>query len=139
MLFYRTKREANNKPMYRGKGKRKDEEIWSIYIADELFTEAEVKRLNLNLAYLEQVEISRRQTHHQGCYRVANFDANITAVKPVKQAPVKILPKQAEIEVVKRLNDRRVYKKHKCLCPDNRSTTKFVRYRVANDAAVANK
>ena len=118
MLFYRTKREANNKPMYRGKGKRKDEEIWSIYIADELFTEAEVKRLNLNLAYLEQVEISRRQTHHQGCYRVANFDANITAVKPVKQAPVKILPKQAEIEVVKRLNDRRVYKKHKCLCAD---------------------
>ena len=64
-MFYRTKREANNKPMYRGKGKRKDEEIWSIYIADELFTEAEVKRLNLNLAYLEQVEISRRQTHHQ--------------------------------------------------------------------------
>lgn len=139
MLFYRTKREANNKPMYRGKGKRKDEEIWSIYIADELFTEAEVKRLNLNLAYLEQVEISRRQTHHQGCYRVANFDANITAVKPVKQAPVKILPKQAEVEVVKRLNDRRVYKKHKCLCPDNRPTTKFVRYHVANDAAVANK
>lgn len=139
MLFYRTKREANNKPMYRGKGKRKDEEIWSIYIADELFTEAEVKRLNLNLAYLEQVEISRRQTHHQGCYRVANFDANITAVKPVKQTPVKMLPKQAEIEVVKRLNDRRVYKKHKCLCPDNRPTTKFVRYRVANDAAAANK
>lgn len=117
MLFYRTKREANNKPMYRGKGKRKDEEIWSIYIADELFTEAEVKRLNLNLAYLEQVEISRRQTHHQGCYRVANFDANITAVKPVKQAPVKILPKQAEIEVVKRLNDRRV-----CLSYGNGST-----------------
>lgn len=139
MLYYRTKKEANNKPMYRGKGRKANEEAWSIYIADELFTEAEVKRLNLNLAYLEQVEISRRQTHHQGCYRVANFDANITAVKPVKQAPVKILPKQAEIEVVKRLNDRRVYKKHKCLCPDNRPTTKFVRYRVANDATVANK
>lgn len=139
MLFYRTKREANNKPMYRGKGKRKDEEIWSIYIADELFTEAEVKRMNLNLAYLEQVEISRRQTHHQGCYRVANFNANITAVKPVKQTLAKTLPKQAEIEVVKRLNDRRVYKKHKHLCPDNRPTTKFIRYRVANDAAAANK
>ena len=139
MLYYRTKREANNKPMYRGKGKRKDEEIWSIYIADELFTEAEVKRMNLNLAYLEQIEISRRQTHHQGCYRVANFDANITSVKPVKQSAPKVLPKQAEIEVVKRLNDRRMYKKHKCLSPDNRPTTKFIRYRVANDAAAANK
>lgn len=139
MLFYRTKREANNKPMYRGKGKRKDEEIWSIYIADELFTEAEVKRLNLNLAYLEPVEISRRQTHHQGCYRVANFDANITAVKPVKQTPVKTLPKQAEFEVVKRLKDRRAYKKHKNLSPNNRPTTKFIRYRVATDVTAANK
>ena len=139
MLFYRTKREANNKPMYRGKGKRKDEEIWSIYIADELFTEAEVKRMNLNMAYLEAVEISRRQTHHQGCYRVANFDANITMVKPLKQTPVKVLPKQAEIEVVKRLNDRHAYKKYKSICPDNRPTTKFVRYRVSNEAAAANK
>ncbi len=139
MLFYRTKREANNKPMYRGKGKRKDEEIWSIYIADELFTEAEVKRLNLNLSYLEPVEISRRQTHHQGCYRVANFDANITAVKPVKQTPVKTLPKQAEFEVIKRLKDRRAYKKHKNLSPNNRPTTKFIRYRVAADVAAANK
>lgn len=139
MLFYRTKREANNKPMYRGKGKRKDEEIWSIYIADELFTEAEVKRLNLNLAYLEPVEISRRQTHHQGCYRVANFDANITAVKPVKQTTVKTLPKQAEFEIIKRLKDRRAYKKHKNRSPDNRPTTKFIRYRVAADVAAANK
>lgn len=44
MLYYRTKKEANNKPMYRGKGRKANEEAWSIYIADELFTEKEVIR-----------------------------------------------------------------------------------------------
>lgn len=74
MLYYRTKKEANNKPMYMGK-RRDREEKWSIYIADELFTEKEVCRLNLNMDYLEPVEIPRLQTHKQGCFRVANFDA----------------------------------------------------------------
>lgn len=80
MLYYRTKKEANNKPMYMGK-RRDREEKWSIYIADELFTEKEVCRLNLNMDYLEPVEIPRLQTHKQGCFRVANFDATITKVE----------------------------------------------------------
>ena len=105
MLYYRTKKEANNKPMYRGKGRKANEEAWSIYIADELFTEKEVTKLNLNMDYLEPVEIQKNQTHRQGCYRVANFDANIS------KAAV-------------------VYKPHLSVDSSTRPTTVLVRFKV---------
>lgn len=121
MLFFRTKISANNEMMYR-KGRKKNEEGWSYYIADELFTEREVHDMNLNMDYLEPVEISRRQTHYQGCYRVANFDANISPVKyPQKNATPTLSP-QAKAEIQKRLNNRSLYKPHKKLRPTIRPT-----------------
>ena len=128
MLYYRTKKEANNKPMYRGKGRKANEEAWSIYIADELFTEKEVTKLNLNMDYLEPVEIQKNQTHRQGCYRVANFDANIS--KAAVESKPEPLSKEAEKEVIRRLKDRRVYKPHLSVDSSTRPTTVLVRFKV---------
>lgn len=127
MLYYRTKKEANNKPMYMGK-KRDHEEKWSIYIADELFTEKEVCRLNLNMDYLEPVEIPRLQTHKQGCFRVANFDATITKVghKP----EVEPLSKEATRELVKKMKDRELYKARINQIPDARPATIMIRLKM---------
>ena len=120
MLYYRTKKEANNKPMYMGK-RRDREEKWSIYIADELFTEKEVCRLNLNMDYLEPVEIPRLQTHKQGCFRVANFDATITKVE--EKPLVEPLSKEAT-------KDRELYKARTNQIPDARPATIMVRFKV---------
>lgn len=127
MLYYRTKKEANNKPMYMGK-RRNREEKWSIYIADELFTEKEVCRLNLNMDYLEPVEIPRLQTHKQGCFRVANFDATITKVghKP----EVEPLSKEATRELVKKMKDRELYKARINQIPDARPATIMIRLKM---------
>lgn len=127
MLYYRTKKEANNKPMYMGK-RRDREEKWSIYIADELFTEKEVCRLNLNMDYLEPVEIPRLQTHKQGCFRVANFDATITKVghKP----EVEPLSKEATRELVKKMKDRELYKARINQIPDARPATIMIRLKM---------
>lgn len=127
MLYYRTKMEANNKPMYMGK-KRDHEEKWSIYIADELFTEKEVCRLNLNMDYLEPVEIPRLQTHKQGCFRVANFDATITKVghKP----EVEPLSKEATRELVEKMKDRELYKARINQIPDARPATIMIRLKM---------
>lgn len=127
MLYYRTKKEANNKPMYMGK-KRDHEEKWSIYIADELFTEKEMCRLNLNMDYLEPVEIPRLQTHKQGCFRVANFDATITKVghKP----EVEPLSKEATRELVKKMKDRELYKARINQIPDARPATIMIRLKM---------
>lgn len=123
MLYYRTKKEANNKPMYMGK-RRDREEKWSIYIADELFTEKEVCRLNLNMDYLEPVEIPRLQTHKQGCFRVANFDATITKVE--EKPLVEPLSKEATRELVKKMKDRELYKARTNQIPDARPATIMV-------------
>lgn len=127
MLYYRTKMEANNKPMYMGK-KRDHEEKWSIYIADELFTEKEVCRLNLNMDYLEPVEIPRLQTHKQGCFRVANFDATITKVG--QKPEVEPLSKEATRELVKKMKDRELYKARINQIPDARSATIMIRLKM---------
>lgn len=127
MLYYRTKREANNKPMYLGK-KRDREEKWFIYIADELFTEKEAHRLNLNMDYLELVDIPRLQTHKQGCFRVANFDANITKVK--EKPMVEPLSKEATRELVKKMKDRELYKSRVSQAPDVRPTAVLVRFKM---------
>lgn len=140
MLYYRTKREANNRPMYLGK-KRDREEKWSIYIADELFTEKEVHRLNLNMDYLEPVNIPRLQTHKQGCFRVANFDATITKVE--QKPAVEPLSKEATRELVKKMKDRELYKVRTSQIPDARPAAILVRFKMPiskkNDAAAANK
>lgn len=127
MLYYRTKKEANNKPMYMGK-RRDREEKWSIYIADELFTEKEVCRLNLNMDYLEPVEIPRLQTHKQGCFRVANFDATITKVE--EKPLVEPLSKEATQELVKKMKDRELYKARTNQIPDARPATIMIRFKV---------
>ena len=127
MLYYRTKKEANNKPMYMGK-KRDHEEKWSIYIADELFTEKEVCRLNLNMDYLEPVEIPRLQTHKQGCFRVANFDATITKVG--QKPEVEPLYKEATRELVKKMKDRELYKARINQIPDARPATIMIRLKM---------
>lgn len=127
MLYYRTKMEANNKPMYMGK-KRDHEEKWSIYIADELFTEKEVCRLNLNMDYLEPVEIPRLQTHKQGCFRVANFDATIT--KMGQKPEVEPLSKEATRELVKKMKDRELYKARINQIPDARPATIMIRLKM---------
>lgn len=85
--------------------------------------------MNLNMDYLEPVEISRRQTHYQGCYRVANFDANISPVKyPQKHAEPTLSP-QAKAEIQKRLKNRSLYKPHKKLRPTSRPTIWVARYK----------
>ncbi len=127
MLYYRTKMEANNKPMYMGT-KRDHEEKWSIYIADELFTEKEVCRLNLNMDYLEPVEIPRLQTHKQGCFRVANFDATITKVG--QKPEVEPLSKEATRELVKKMKDRELYKARINQIPDARPATIMIRLKM---------
>lgn len=127
MLYYRTKKEANNKPMYMGK-RRDREEKWSIYIADELFTEKEVCRLNLNMDYLEPVEIPRLQTHKQGCFRVANFDATITKVG--QKPEVEPLSKEATRELVKKMKDRELYKARINQIPDARPATIMIRLKM---------
>lgn len=127
MLYYRTKMEANNKPMYMGK-KRDHEEKWSIYIADELFTEKEVCRLNLNMDYLEPVEIPRLQTHKQSCFRVANFDATITKVG--QKPEVEPLSKEATRELVKKMKDRELYKARINQIPDARPATIMIRLKM---------
>lgn len=127
MLYYRTKREANNQPMYLGR-KRDREEKWSIYIADELFTEKEVHRLNLNMDYLELVDISPKQVHRQGCFRVANFDANITAVK--QKPVVEPLSKETTRELVKKMKNRELYKSHISQIPDARPAAVLVRFKM---------
>lgn len=127
MLYYRTKREANNQPMFLGK-KRDREEKWSIYIADELFTEKEVHRLNLNMDYLEPVNIPRLQTHKQGCFRVANFDATITKVE--QKPAVEPLSKEATRELVKKMKDRELYKVRTSQIPDARPAAILVRFKM---------
>lgn len=127
MLYYRTKKEANNKPMYMGK-RRDREEKWSIYIADELFTEKEVCRLNLNMDYLEPVEIPRLQTHKQGCFRVTNFDATITKVG--QKPEVEPLSKEATRELVKKMKDRELYKARINQIPDARPATIMIRLKM---------
>lgn len=127
MLYYRTKKEANNKPMYMGK-RRDREEKWSIYIADELFTEKEVCRLNLNMDYLEPVEIPRLQTHKQGCFRVANFDVTITKVE--EKPLVEPLSKEATRELVKKMKDRELYKARTNQIPDARPATIMIRLKM---------
>lgn len=101
---------------------------WSIYIADELFTEKEVCRLNLNMDYLEPVEIPRLQTHKQGCFRVANFDATITKVG--QKPEVEPLSKEATRELVKKMKDRELYKARINQIPDARPATIMIRLKM---------
>ena len=51
MKYYKVKPEADNK-------KRPD---GNIYVADELYTPAEAKRYNLNMDYVDAVEVSKRR------------------------------------------------------------------------------
>lgn len=78
--------------------------------------------------YLEPVEIPRLQTHKQGCFRVANFDATITKVghKP----EVEPLSKEATRELVKKMKDRELYKARINQIPDARPATIMIRLKM---------
>ena len=53
MKYYKVKPEADNR-------KRSD---GSIYIANELYTPSEAKRYNLNMDYIDAVEVSKRRVY----------------------------------------------------------------------------
>ena len=53
MKYYKVKPKADNR-------KRPD---GSIYVADELYTPTEAKRYNLNMDYVDAVEVSRRRVY----------------------------------------------------------------------------
>lgn len=53
MKYYKVKPEADNK-------KRLDGDI---YVANELYTPAEAKRYNLNMDYVDAVEVSKRRVY----------------------------------------------------------------------------
>ena len=53
MKYYKVKPEADNR-------KRAD---GSIYVANELYTPAEAKKYNLNMAYVDAVEVSKRRVY----------------------------------------------------------------------------
>lgn len=55
MLYYKVNKEHDNKQF----GKKND----MFYVADELFTESECKKFNVNKAFCTPVEVSRNQTH----------------------------------------------------------------------------
>ena len=57
MLYYKVKPEADNKQYHYTKTKT------TIYVGGELYTPAEVKRYNLNPAYLELVDVNRRSVY----------------------------------------------------------------------------
>lgn len=53
MKYYKVKSEADNKRRNDG----------SIYVANELYTEREKEKLNLNEAFLEVVEVSKKSIY----------------------------------------------------------------------------
>lgn len=53
MKYYKVKPEADNKRRSDG----------SIYVANELYTEKETEKLNLNKAFLEVVEVSKKSVY----------------------------------------------------------------------------
>lgn len=53
MKYYKVKAEADNK-------KRSD---GSIYVANELYTEREAEKLNLNRNFLEVIEVSKKSIY----------------------------------------------------------------------------
>ena len=53
MKYYKVKTEADNK-------KRPD---GSIYIADELYTPAETRKYNINMDYVDAVNVSKRRIY----------------------------------------------------------------------------
>ena len=55
MTYYKVKPKYDN---YR-KGRKSSD----IYVADELYTEKEVEKLNLNPAFMDVVTVSRKQTY----------------------------------------------------------------------------
>ncbi|MGF6375062.1 hypothetical protein M2140_000096 [Clostridiales Family XIII bacterium PM5-7] len=59
MKYYKVKPEYDNKQVFYGEDV---EDIW-IYIANELYTEEEVQKSNLNKEYMEPVEIPEEDTY----------------------------------------------------------------------------
>lgn len=57
MIYYKVKKEYDQKS--------KNERIrdGNIYIADEIYTAGEVKRQNLNLKYMDKVEVKKNDTY----------------------------------------------------------------------------
>ena len=53
MKYYKVKPEADNRRRADG----------SIYVANELYTSAEAKKYNLNMAYVDAVEVSKRRVY----------------------------------------------------------------------------
>ena len=53
MKYYKVKKEADNKRRSDG----------NIYVANELYTEREKEKLNLNEAFLEVVEVSKKSIY----------------------------------------------------------------------------
>ena len=53
MEYYKVKTEADNK-------KRPD---GNIYVADELYTPAEARKYNVNMDYVDAVEVSKRRVY----------------------------------------------------------------------------
>ena len=53
MKYYKVKKEADQK-------RRKD---GSIYVADELYTEKEAEKLNLNTDFMQPVNINKNRTY----------------------------------------------------------------------------
>lgn len=56
MVYYKVKPEADNK-------RKPTKKSYEIYISNELYTETEVKKQNLNLAYLDKIEVSKKNIH----------------------------------------------------------------------------
>lgn len=55
MTYYQVKKEADQR--------RKTGTKYDIYISNELYTPAEVKKQNLNADFLKTVEISKKKTY----------------------------------------------------------------------------
>lgn len=57
MLYYKVKPEADNK--------YKNSKIhdWDIYVKNELYTKKEVEKNNLNMNYLEEINVSKKSVY----------------------------------------------------------------------------
>ena len=58
MKYYKVKPEHDNKKQFNKRGK-----YAGFYIANELYTEKEVEKHNLNKAFLELVEVSKKKVY----------------------------------------------------------------------------
>ena len=58
MTYYKVKSQYDQKPQFDKRGK-----YAGLYIANELYTDKEVEKRNLNRAFLELVEVSKKKVY----------------------------------------------------------------------------